>query len=94
MASKIKVMDSNTKDVLLAVIEIISAIVTALMIVYVARSNKKIDSVNTKVDVVEKKLDENHTQQNGNLNKLLETTKQLATAQEKARNEAQDKSKK
>lgn len=38
-----------------------------------------------KVETVDKKLDANHEQQNGNLTKLLETTKELATANEKAK---------
>lgn len=39
----------------------------------------------SKVDTVDRKLDENHKQQNGNLDKLLKTTEQLATANEKAK---------
>ena len=78
-------MDANTAGVLNSLLNIVSIVVTALMLVYVARSNKKMNTVESKVDVVEKKLDENHKQQNGNLTKLLETTKELATLTEKSK---------
>lgn len=87
-------MDANTAGVLNSVLNIISIVVTALMLVYVAKSNKKMNAVEVKVDVVEKKLDENHKLNNGNLTKLLETTEKLATAQERARGDTQDKPKK
>lgn len=57
-------------------LDIVSIIVTALMVVYVARSNKKMDKVNTKVE-------EYHKAVNGNMEKLLKTTAELATAKEK-----------
>lgn len=72
-------MDDNTTKVLMAVIALISAVVTPIVLVYVTKKQ------NEKIDVVEKKLDENHRLTNGHMAALLETTKQLATAQEKAR---------
>lgn len=70
----------NAYELILGIVTLVfSAIITPLMIYYL---NKK---SNEKVDVVEKKLDANHEQQNGNLTKLLETTKELATANEKAK---------
>jgi len=72
-------MDANTKDVLMALIALISAVVTPIVVVYVAKQqSNKMNSVATKVD-------EYHKAVNGNMEKLLETTKDLATAQEKAR---------
>lgn len=53
--------------------------------------NAKLEGADKKIDIVEKKLDENHKQQNGNLTKLLKTTEDLATAKEKAKNEAEKK---
>lgn len=91
-------MDANTKEVLMAVIALISAIVTPLVLVIVTRmQNKKIDA--NQVVVVQKqgeivaKLDESHKQMNGNLDKLIKSTADLATANEKARNKAEDKRK-
>jgi hypothetical protein len=71
-------MDANTAGVLNSVLNIVSIIVTALMVVYVARNNKKINTVKEKVD-------EYHKEVNGNMAKLLQTTKELATATEKAK---------
>lgn len=80
-------MDGNTKDVLMAVIALISAVVTPLVVVYVNnRTNKKIVTI-------ENKLDENHKLTNGHMTALLQTTKDLATAQEKARGVAEQKKK-
>lgn len=78
-------MDANTKDVLMALIALISAVVTPLIVVYV--NQKQIKKLNT----VETKLDENHRLTNGHMQKLLETTASLATATEKARAKAEDK---
>lgn len=72
-------MDANTKEVLMAVIALISAIVTPIVVVLAAKIQAK------KIDVVEKKLDENHKLANGHFTQLLKTTAELATAQEKAR---------
>jgi alcohol dehydrogenase class IV len=80
-------MDSNTKDVLMAIIALISAIVTPLIVLYV--NNK----TNKKVDVIETKLDESHKQMNGNLDKLIKASTDLATATEKAKNIEQQKHK-
>lgn len=80
-------MDANTKDVLMALIALISAVVTPLIVLYV--NNKTIKKLST----VEGKLDENHRLTNGHMAKLIETTKELATATEKARGKAENKNK-
>jgi hypothetical protein len=81
-------MDNNTHDVLLAVIALVSAIVTPLVLVYVTRKqNEKIDGNAKIISSVAEKVDGYHKEVNGNMAKLLETTKDLATAQEKARAE-------
>ena len=92
-------MDANTKDVILAIIALISTIVTPLVLLYVTKNqNKKIadNHVDTKKDIehVVEKVEVYHKEVNGNMSKLLETTKDLATATEKAKNIAEDKSKK
>lgn len=71
-------MDANTKDVLMAVIALISAVVTPLVVVYVGKMNAK-------------KVDDYHKEVNGKMGMLLETTKDLATATEKARAKSEDK---
>lgn len=70
-------MDDNTTKVLLAIIALISALVTPIVVVFVANKTNK------KVAVIETKLDESHRQMNGNLDKLIKSTKDLATLQEK-----------
>jgi septal ring factor EnvC (AmiA/AmiB activator) len=50
-------MDENTRDVLMAILEIVSIIITALMVVYVARSNNKLDKVGTKIATVDEKVE-------------------------------------
>lgn len=77
-------MDDNTTKVVMAIIALISAVVTPLVVVIATKMQNK------KIDTIETKLDENHKQQNGNLTKLLETTSQLATAKEKAKNEKEN----
>jgi ABC-type bacteriocin/lantibiotic exporter with double-glycine peptidase domain len=72
-------MDANTKDVLMALIALISAIVTPIVVVYVGKINAK-------------KVDDYHKEVNGKMGLLLETTKQLAT--EKARADEEDAKKK
>lgn len=57
----------------------------------IAEASLKIVEAKEKMDVVEKKLDENHVLVNGHMTKLLETTSALATATEKAKNEAEKK---
>ena len=65
-------MDDNTTKVLMAVIALIGTIVTPIVVVYVAKqTNKKVDAY--------------HKEVNGHMTQLLETTKDLATANEKAR---------
>lgn len=83
-------MDDNTTKVIMAIIALVSAVVTPLVLVYVTRKqNEKIDAnqvqITGKVDVVEKKLDDNHRLTNGHMTTLLQTTKDLATANEKVR---------
>lgn len=51
----------------------------------------QLDKTDKKVDVIETKLDENHKQMNGNLDKLVKTTAELATAKEKAKNKEENK---
>jgi hypothetical protein len=85
-------MDDNTHDVLMAVVTLISAIVTPLILVYVTRKqNEKIDANKKGIDKVVEKVDEYHKEVNGNMSKLLETTKELATATEKAKHESDKK---
>lgn len=70
-------MDDNTTKVVMAVIALISAIVTPLVVVIATRMQNK------KIDVIENKLDENHRLTNGHMTTLLKTTKDLATMTEK-----------
>lgn len=58
-----------------------------------AKLAAQIDEAKEKMNVVEKKLDENHKQMNGNLDKLVKTTADLATAKEKAKNREENKTK-
>lgn len=76
-------MDDNTTKVIMAIIALVSAVVTPLVLVYVTRKqNEKIDAnqvqITSKVDIVEKKLDENHQLTNGHMTKLLETSECLS----------------
>lgn len=72
----------------MAIIALISAIVTPLVVVIVTKmQNKKIDTnqavvVQKQVEIVAK-LDESHKQMNGNLDKLIKSTADLATLTEK-----------
>lgn len=70
-------MDANTKEVLMALIAFLSAVVTPIVVVYVGKQTHK------KVEVIEKKLDETHKQMNGNMDKLIKSTADLATLTEK-----------
>lgn len=72
-------MDDNTTKVLMAVIALVSTIVTPLVVVYVGKMNS------IKIKEVKEKVDEYHKEVNGNMARLLDTTEQLATANEKAR---------
>lgn len=83
-------MDANTKDVLMAVIALISAVVTPLILLYVTKKqNEKIDSnqlaLTTNQSQITAKVEEYHKEVNGNMSKLLKTTEELATANEKVR---------
>jgi hypothetical protein len=71
-------MDDNTTKVLMAVIALVSAVVTPLVVVLVG-------------NIQARKIDKYHKEVNGKMGTLLETTKQLATATEKARADAEDK---
>lgn len=87
-------MDANTKDVLMAIIALISAIVTPLILLYVTKKqNEKIDSnqvaLTTNQQQITAKVDEYHKEVNGNMAKLLKTTEELATANEKARHQSE-----
>jgi hypothetical protein len=73
-------MDDNTTKVLMAVIALVSAVITPLVVVWVGKMQAK-------------KIDDYHKEVNGKMGLLLETTKDLATAAEKARNEAEEKAK-
>jgi hypothetical protein len=78
-------MDDNTTKVVMAIIALISAVVTPLVLVIVTKmQNNKIDK--NQIEIVEK-VDVYHKEVNGNMAKLLKTTADLATAQEKARGE-------
>ena len=79
-------MSQATMDLVRTILSFFTAIVTLITPIVVWRINKKVVTVETK-------LDENHKQMNGNIDKLVETTKQLATAQEKARAKEEDKPK-
>lgn len=70
------------------IISIVTGIVTTVTGIFSLITLRMQLKTKSKVDVVEKKLDENHKQQNGNLTKLLKTTADLATANEKAKQEA------
>lgn len=59
-------------------ISIVTGVVSIITLIIQLKMNKK-------VDTVDRKLDDNHKQQNGNLDKLLKTTEQLAIANEKAK---------
>jgi len=80
-------MDANTRDVLMA---IITMVITPLVVLYINRKQaKRIDDVKVEVQAVKSNVEEYHKAVNGNMEKLLETTKDLATAKEKARGEAE-----
>ena len=65
-------MDDNTKDVIVALISLISAVITPVIVIYVnKRTNKKVD--------------EYHKAVNGNMEKLLKSTKDLAVSDERTR---------
>jgi uncharacterized membrane-anchored protein YhcB (DUF1043 family) len=78
-------MDDNTTKVLMALIALISGVVTPIVVVYVGKQNAK------KIVAVTDKVDEYHKEINGRMGQLLDTTKELATAQEKVRASTEDK---
>jgi len=83
-------MSESTMALIRTILSFFTAVVTLITPVVVWRLNRK---QGKKIDVVENKLDENHKQMNGNIDKLVETTKQLAISQEKARAKEEDKPK-
>lgn len=84
-------MDANTKDVLMALIALISAVVTPLIVVYVGNRTKK--SITDEMGGVKTKVEEYHKEVNGKMGLLLEKTVDLATATEKARAKAETEQK-
>lgn len=85
-------MDDNTTKVIMAIIALISAIVTPLILLYVTKKqNEKLDNNQAGIVQVAEKVDTYHKEVNGKMGELLETTKQLATAKEKARADAATK---
>lgn len=89
-------MDDNTTKVVMAVIALISAVVTPLVLVIVTKMQNKQIATNqaetkTAIGTVTEKVEVYHKEVNGNMAKLLDTTKELATANEKARASAEDK---
>ena len=82
-------MDANTRDVLMA---LITMVITPLVVLYISRKQaKRIEAVKTEVQSVKTNVEEYHKAVNGNMEKLLNTTAQLATATEKARAEGEIK---
>ena len=80
-------MDSNTRDVLMVIINLV---IVPLVVFYINwKQSKRIEAVKTEVQSVKSGVEEYHKAVNGNMEKLLQTTKELATAQEKARGEAE-----
>lgn len=69
---------------------IATTVVTPIIAYIIKRSEKRLAD---KVAVIETKLDENHKLTNGHMTTLLETTKELATAQEKVRASTEEKKK-
>lgn len=89
-------MDDNTTKVIMAIIALISAVVTPLVLVIVTKmQNKQIatNQVETKAAIggIQEKVEVYHKEVNGNMSKLIDTTRELATAREKVR-ASEDKS--
>lgn len=70
------------------VLSLLTAIVTMITPIVVWRLNHK---QSKKIGEVKDKVDEYHKEINGRMGQLLETTKQLATEKEKAREKGEDK---
>lgn len=88
-------MDDNTTKVVMAVIALVSAVVTPLVLVIVTRMQNKLITNNqaetkTALVAVTEKVEVYHKEVNGHMSKLLDTTKELATAQEKVRASNED----
>lgn len=89
-------MDDNTTKVIMAIIALISAVVTPLVLVIVTKmQNKQIatNQVETKAAIggIQDKVEVYHKEVNGNMSKLIDTTRELATAREKVRASVEDK---
>lgn len=87
-------MDDNTTKVLMAIISLISAVITPIVVVYVTKKqNEKIDSnqvaLTANQNQIKATVEEYHKEVNGNMGKLLKTTEELATANEKARHQSE-----
>ncbi len=88
-------MDANTRDVLMA---LITMVITPLVVLYINRKQAKsiaavkteVHAVKTDVHAVKAGVEEYHKAVNGGFAKLLETTSELATAKEKARQADED----
>lgn len=82
-------MDDNTAKVLMAIIALISAVVTPLVLVHVTKKQNKQIATNqseTKAAIggVVEKVEVYHAEVNGKMGQLLETTKALGKAEGKA----------
>lgn len=89
-------MDDNTTKVIMALLALISAVVTPLVLVIVTKMQNKLIANNqaeTKeaIGVVKESVEVYHKEVNGHMTQLLSTTKDLATATEKARAAHEDK---
>lgn len=89
-------MDDNTTKVVMAIIALISAVVTPLVLVIVTKmQNKQIAKNQTEtkaeIGVVKEDVKEYRKEVNGHMTKLLQTTGELATANEKVRASVEDK---
>lgn len=83
-------MDANTKDVLMAIIALISAVVTPLILLYVTKKqNEKIDNNQVALTAnqtqIAAKVEEYHKEVNGHMTQLLKTREDLGAANEKVR---------
>lgn len=83
-------MDANTKDVLMAIIALISAVVTPLILLYVTKKqNEKIDNnqiaLTANQNQITAKVEEYHKEVNGHMTQLLKTREDLGAANEKVR---------
>lgn len=83
-------MDDNTTKVVMAVIALVGTVITPVVLVWVTKQQNKFIAKNQAETVknqeaIAQKVEVYHKEVNGNMSKLLETTKELATAKEKVR---------